>query len=143
MAGLRLKGLEPTIAMIKNDMERASRAARRRMDVEAEKIKELSVSYAPVDEGNLEDAHVIVKERDEHRRKVVYVGVDQSAPGTRANSVGDYADRMHESSYNLGPESLRKDAGRGVVGPKFLERALEERRPHLNEGLREEVKKAL
>jgi hypothetical protein len=138
MAGLKVKGLEATIAMIENTMERSNRNARRRMD--AEKIKELSQSYAPVDEGDLEEAHHIVKERDDRNRKVIYIEVSGAGPN---KSVDGYATRMHEGVYNLGPGSQAKDGGRGVVGRKYLQRALDEREPHLNEGLAEEVKKSL
>jgi hypothetical protein len=140
MAGLKLVGLESTIAMIRNDMERSNRNARRRMDREAEEIKKLSQSYAPVDEGDLEAAHHIIKERDDSNRKVIYIEVSGSGPN---KSVDGYAERMHESVYNLGPKSLAKDGGSGKVGRKYLQRALEEREPHLNEGLAEEVKRSL
>jgi len=139
--GLTIIGLDAVAAMIKNDSEKATQAARRRMHAEAQKIMDLSKKNAPIDEGNLEAAHHIIVERDERNRKTETIEVGGTVHGV---DVDQYALIMHEAEYNLGPKSLAKQAGSGrPVGRKYLERAFNEREPHLNPAIKEEVDKSL
>jgi len=139
--GLKIIGLDAVAAMIKNDADKATQAARRRMRVEAQRIMELSQKNAPVDEGNLEAAHHIVTERDDRFRKTETVEVGGTVHGV---DVDRYALVMHEAEYHLGPKSLAKQAGSGrMVGRKYLERAFKEREPFLNPAIKEEVDKSL
>lgn len=63
----------------------------------------------------------------------VFIDGSMPVPERDGKTVGDYAWEMHEhlapfGAYKLGPKSLQKDDGRGIVGGKFLERAGEEMR---------------
>lgn len=115
------------------------------MRVEAQEIANLAREYAPVDEGDLERAIQVSdnEARDDRNRKTVSVGVDPTAPGSGGVARAlDYAVKLHElqvpfgvGSIGLGPGSQQKDAGRGVVGGKFMERAVLERQKILSEKL--------
>lgn len=98
----------------------------------ATKIRNTAIEFAPVLTGALEDS--IVKNTEYtgiNRRAVVTVYIDESGP------AGEYAANVHEhlAPYGDGswgtvgksdPNSLsmQKDAGRGIVGGKFLTRAV-------------------
>lgn len=104
-----------------------------------DKIRDRAREYAPVDEGDLENA--IIKEtrlNGPNRRSTVSIYVDVSR-SAGVHTVGSYALLMHESLaigldreealargylYGLGPKSKMKDAGRGIVGGKYLTRAV-------------------
>jgi hypothetical protein len=105
---------------------------------EAEKIRDLAREFAPVDEYNLVNAiQTDVESRDSSgrfKRKEVTVFVDMNMVNDDGTYVGDYAMLIHEylqpygsGDLNLGKKSQLKDAGRRVVGGKFLERAILER----------------
>lgn len=84
-------------------------------------IAEESRKRAPVLKGNIEASHkVIMKRRDS---QVISVAVEVGD-----DSTADYLDFIHESTYNLGPLSQKKQAANGdvIVGRKFLERAVNE-----------------
>lgn len=104
-----------------------------------DKIRDRAREYAPVDEHDLEKA--IVKSTNyngPNRRSIVSIYVDMTK-AAGVHTVGSYAILMHESLaiglrreealvrgylYGLGPKSQKKDAGRGIVGGKFLTRAI-------------------
>lgn len=96
-------------------------------------IAERAQKMAPVLEGNLTASIKVWQETTRDfggvRRRYT-VGVDVDMPGTGKSagvqkSVGDYAYRMHEGSYKLGPKSQAKQNAnpRWKVGPKFLSKA--------------------
>lgn len=104
-----------------------------------DKIRDRAREYAPVDDYNLEKA--IIKETRYdgiNRRSTVSIYVDLTKSGKR-QTVGGYAEAMHERlaiglrreealmqgyAFGLGDRSWKKDAGRGIVGGKFLTRAI-------------------
>ena len=134
------------MATIRQGGEKAVRGVAKQMEDEGEEIADLARQYAPVDEHNLENAIEVESSRSGvNRRTVVDVGVNSFAPveGREDITVGDYAFIMHEGVYNLGPGSLAKDGGRGVVGPKYLERALKERERGLIGRLSRAAKRSL
>lgn len=97
------------------------------MQMEMLKVRDVARLRAPLDEGNLTAAIKLVSE-DRRRSWTVYV--DESMPDdTGKHTVGDYATRMHESTYTLGPKSAAKAASNPSegrpVGRKFLEGAFE------------------
>ncbi len=105
---------------------------------EAEKIRDLAKEFAPVDDYNLVEAiQTDIESRDasgRFKRKEVTVFVDMEKANDDGTKVGDYAMLIHEylqpygsGDLNLGKKSQQKDAGRRVVGGKFLERAILER----------------
>lgn len=104
-----------------------------------DKIRDRAREYAPVDEHDLEKA--IIKSTNlngPNRRSTVSIYVDISR-SAGVQTVGSYAVLMHERLaiglereealaqgylYGIGPKSKLKDAGRGIVGGKFLTRAI-------------------
>lgn len=105
---------------------------------EAERIRDLAKEFAPVDDYNLVEAiKTDVEARDalgRFKRKEVTVFVDMEKQNDDGTVVADYAMLIHEylqpygsGDLNLGKKSQQKDAGRRVVGGKFLERAILER----------------
>jgi hypothetical protein len=123
---------------------------------EMEEVRQLAVDFAPEDEGKLE-AGIKLREvggRDalgRFARRRVEVYVDESMPGSGgARNLGQYAYLMHEGLgpygeglYRLGKGSVAKDAGRGVVGGKFLERAMQARMNPIARAAREAVEKVI
>lgn len=90
-----------------------------------DKIEEESVLRSPVDEGNLQGSHES-KVEDKKEDIIGHIYIPANSP------AADYALYMHESHYNLGEQSLAKQAKVNVVvGRKYLERALNENRNKL------------
>lgn len=140
--GLKVTGLDGLGIRLENVALRASEGAREALERGSQKIRVKAIDYAPVDEGNLEEAIKTESNRDGiHGRKTFSVYVDDTAPGTRANNVGQYATIMHEGVYKLGEKSQEKDAGRGVVGPKYLERALDDLEDEIKTDVQNNVNK--
>ena len=94
--------------------------------------------YSPVDEGDLEKAIITDNIPSE---KTVYLGINQNATDNKGTSIEKYGMIMHEGLFPYGTggagyvgnptvnpptKSTIKDAGRGLVGGKFLERAYRE-----------------
>lgn len=74
---------------------------------------------APVDEGNLtQDITHTVENKD--GTIVVYCYVPANAPSA------SYAIKIHEETYNLGPNSLAKAAKGFSVGNKYIRRAMDD-----------------
>ena len=150
--------------------ERALRGMFHAMKNEGEIIAHFAKQFAPVDEGNLEDA-IRVEEigggrnaLGQFERWSIRVSVDENHPaahynkdgsvtaGTSMKIVGDYLWIMHEcllpfgsgfGDLHLGPKSQDKDAGRGVVGGKFMERALNMRLPMITQLVANAARSAL
>lgn len=105
---------------------------------EVEIIKDISVQQTPVDKGDLEAAHHIVEEGEGADRLSLEVEVGGYVNG---RDVDEYADVIHEGIAweKLGPKSLEKqsEVAPRVVGPKFLERAYDEREDPLMAALEE------
>jgi hypothetical protein len=139
-----------------NRATRSRRAGNRRLEEGALVIRDLARMYAPEDEGKLEAAIKVrkFKNPDDMRRFIYEVYVDESMPGSNGvPTVGHYALRMHESVYNLGARSRDKDLSvggtglgygyGGVVGSKFLERAMDKYRPKIERQVRDAIKREL
>lgn len=137
---IEMEGVSELIAILEQTGEKAKRGVLAQMRKEAKEIQRLAREYAPIDEGNLEESITVEdveEERDERGRftkKSVAVFIDFLAAGSNgALAVGEYAYVMHElllpygaGGYNLGKNSVAKDGGRGVVGGRFLERAVDD-----------------
>jgi len=137
---MTIAGVEQVKAMIIKDSRAATKAAWDQMIVEAEAIKDLSVVYSPVDEGNLEGAHKVERSGAGNKRTVAVTVLDYF----RGVNVGRYVDRMHEGIYRLGPKSQAKARALGKrVGRKFLERAFKSRLYRLEQRIRGAVRRAL
>ncbi|WP_028449708.1 hypothetical protein [Chitinibacter tainanensis] len=141
-------------AAIEQVGKRVMKHAVDRMRLEAERMRELAIDYAPVDTGRLENAIKIAEDQGGiNRRKRFFVYVDEQHVED-GKAVGEYLYFIHEgfsrgkdgsirASYELGELSQAKDAGRGVVGPKFLERAGEERAKAVSASIYNAVKEVL
>lgn len=154
LMGLRTTGRPSNISVedmfavaLEQTGNRVMKHAVERMELEAHRIAKLAREWAPYDTGALESAIKVESDREgTNRRKRFFVYIDPSVTQTDPNTsepkpVGQYAMYMHEGirgfgmlsldnwsdGYNLGERSKIKDAGRGVVGAKFLERAARER----------------
>lgn len=138
---MELIGVGKVKARLKRIGKRTNRAALAAVRRGAEEIADLAADYAPVDEGNLEDSIVVAEERSGNSRIVIFIGVDPSRLGLGYKRYGfRYDIQMHEGVYNLGPLSQKKNSELGGgVGPKYLERALEE----LEEEIRTDVENAM
>jgi hypothetical protein len=127
--------------------DRTSNAALEALRQGGDQIEALARKMVPVDEVNLEKA-IHAKEPTErgiNGRIMIEIGVDESMsiPG-REGTVGQYATRMHESVYNLGPNSKEKQSGSGVVvGRKYLERAAVELEPKIRKAVEKAAKRAV
>lgn len=89
----------------------------------AEQIGDVMVgrakNNAPVDEGSLtQDITHTVENKDS--TIVVYCYVPANAPSA------SYAIKIHEDTYNLGPNSLAKAAKGFSVGNKYIRRAMDD-----------------
>lgn len=112
--------------------ERSHREILAVMRDEADKIAENAREFAPRDEKYLERAIEVVEDRDGiNGRTQVYVQVNPDATDERGVNVFEYARMVNEllepfgsGAWKLGEESRAKDAGRGIVGGKFIERAV-------------------
>ena len=95
---------------------------------------------APIDEGNLEQAHAVDTER-EPGKVTTTVSVGGTVNGVEVDA---YTLFTHEADYNLGPKSAEKAQRTGEpVGRKYLERSFREREPHIVENIADAVRKAL
>lgn len=102
------------------------------MREEAENIASNAREFAPRDDGYLEQSIQVVEDREGiNGRTQVSVQVDPDAKDDRGHSVFEYARQVNDllepfgsGAWRLGEESRAKDAGRGIVGGKFIERAV-------------------
>jgi hypothetical protein len=144
--GIHIEGIDELFTRLEQTGEKSQKGVFEKMKRRALKMQTLAKEYAPIDKGNLEDAIILEEEgggrdfRGAFVRKSLILLVDGSHPTDDGRTVGDYAYEMHEyltpyGDYKLGKKSKAKDGGRGVVGGKFLERAIDE----VSEGMMEEL----
>lgn len=136
---------------IQNTAEKTTRQALVELRAGAEDIAELAREYAPVDEGDLEDAiDVLGEDRGgKNTRTRITIGVDES--GGTNKPVEGYYEYMHEGDYKLGKKSKEKAASLGdgsgtngrVVGKKFLERAIDDLESSVRKDLFDSIRGAL
>ena len=106
----------------------------------AEQIGDVMVgrakNNAPVDEGSLtQDITHTVENKDS--TIVVYCYVPANAPSA------SYAIKIHEDTYNLGPNSLAKAAKGFSVGNKYIRRAMDDSVKDIGEIIEYEYKRRL
>lgn len=135
MGRLYFRGVDANTlgATMVRESQRTDKRALRHMRRVAKLVMETSVAYSPVDwkgpkgEGpqhELERSHRIEEEYGARGRLEATVLVGGMVGDV---NVDKYAEWIHEGSYNLGKASLAKAAATGkAVGPRFLERALED-----------------
>lgn len=134
--GLKVRGIGAVKRALVRTEQRTTKALLRHMRNSAILIRDLAREYAPVDQGDLENA-IVATEAPEvsfgRKRQVAFVGVDSSVLGPGYNRWGfRYDIHMHEGAYKLGPLSQAKqDASGKTVGPKYLTRACEDLKPEI------------
>jgi len=125
--------------MLLNLDHEGARRVVRELYKQALKTRDLARKFAPVDEGNLEEAIKVHPDelgvkRDAFGRFArteveVYIDMDMPIDGRDGKTVGDYAYIQHEwltpyGPWKLGEKSVRKQNGQSEqVGGGFLERA--------------------
>lgn len=134
--GLRWRGLTPDqlAEQFRQSISRTRRESKKIMREVANDILLASQQMAPLDDGELEQAHDISIVRLNRDDMLLEIGVGGWVGGV---NVDEYAWIMHErlSPYgdlNLGPRSILKNAlnpANRKVGGKFLERAADEYEP--------------
>ena len=154
----RVSGVSSTELSFRLDQvgDRAIRGISQAIREGAHDIAEKARSNAPVDQGNLEDAiKVDISRSGVNGRVSATVYVDESMPapeltpdgrivkGTEYKVVGDYAMKMHEGEYKLGKRSRAKASAGHEVGPKYLERAVDEVLPGVVAAARRLAKRAV
>lgn len=121
----------------------------------ARELADLAARMAPHDTGALESAIFVDEPETKMFVTTVTVGIDASVvrtkPGYPTETVGDYAEMVHELKntvgrsgpnypYDLGPRTAEKNQRMAeTVGGKFMTRAADELRP----GIFERIKKAV
>lgn len=146
--GFKVKGYAPIKANLDRVGGRVEKHSLDWLRTAAKIVANEAKMRTPVDTHDLEKA---IKADDDpdvlglNRRKTVRVYVDLDALDLEGSHAGfDYATWAHEASYNLGPLSQEKDALTPVgVGPKYLERALDENVPRLMRIIEEMTRKAI
>jgi len=124
------------VVKLRRTEQRTSKKLLRHMRNSAIKIRDLAREFAPVDEGNLEEAIVVAESKEGfmgRARAVETVGVDPSKLGEGYAKYGERYDvLMHEGVYNLGDASKAKANSNGKkVGAKYLSRAWQELEPQI------------
>lgn len=115
--GIKVHGLNAALANLASLRKKTDDGAFDALTDVAEEIKTRSQANAPIDKGNLEQAHTV--EPDARRRRVA-ITVGGVVSGV---NVDAYALAMHEGHYTPGPCSRAKGPH---TGPKYLERAVGE-----------------
>ena len=135
---IEVTGIDTLEYLIQQAGARAQTGVAAQMKKEAEKIRDLARKFAPLDEGNLEDA-IEMSENSGGRnqygqfmRKSYSVFVNMNHPAPRGKTVGDYAYIMHEhlapyGPLNLGEKSRAKQSGQSeMVGGLYMDRAIDQ-----------------
>jgi hypothetical protein len=142
-SGLNISGIADLQKALRNLGETGSASLFSVLNKSAQEVQRRAKAYVPVDEGNLEDA-IKLERRDDQTsgRRMLVIGVDMATPAGLSKTVGDYAIFIHEGVYKLGPKSVEKANRTGVqVGPKFLERAMQEMERPTKDAFDQEVRR--
>lgn len=101
-----------------------------------------SADRAPYKDGPLEDSHKAEVIASGKERIRIEVSAGGSVNGV---NVDDYVIEMHESNYNLGEASMRKQAANPAirVGRKFMERSLEDNEDDIIKAIEDAILKEI
>lgn len=133
-----LNDLKQTLYIKKGKVESAVGEAVREG---AKEIMEQSKDNVPVDTYNLEEAHRLVERVTRAGNVAIDIEVSGEGEGsTDPRPVEEYAMFIHEAEYNLGEKSLAKKASGKDVGRKFMERAVQQKKPEVIARVRKAVK---
>lgn len=138
--GGRVTGIADVLASFQRVHDQVHRAAADALHDQGERLADRSKELAPVDKHNLEAAHHVETERHPDR-VLTTISVGGVVNGV---DVDEYVEFIHDGDYKLGPGSLAKATGTGQpVGPKFLDRALDERKDKIVAAVDDAVQKAV
>ncbi len=140
--GLEILGVKDTLMKLRRTEKTTHKRLLRHMRNSANDIRDLAREFAPVDEGNLEEAIEVGEGKEGffgRDRNVEFVGVNPAKLGEGYTKYKyRYDIRMHEGSYQLGDASNKKAASNGKdVGPKYLTRAWQELEPEIVAGAKQ------
>lgn len=147
MGNVTKTGFDELTATLENVAERSGSGARSELLKGAEQIRDLAKVYAPRDLKNLESSikQGVIKGLFGRNGYTAYVDGTMSAG--RKKTVGDYADIIHELYHTFEPGEETKNKMRdnpGVpIGGKYLERALDDLKPFIEENVKRRVKEGL
>lgn len=147
--GLRVTGLATVLRNFRRSEEKVARGSLAQLKQAAEEVAKMARKMAPIDLGDLEEAieAVPVRTRTALGRFgatefKVGVNIDKLDLGRRGGF--DYSVPMHEGVYNLGPLSSIKQAAQGEqVGPKYLERALQQLQEKITQDMQNAVRRSV
>lgn len=121
---VKVTGLSRLTARVRAARQIITEDVRKATEEAAYIIMEESEANAPVLTGRLEASHEVVEDTTRYGNPVYVVRFEAINP----EDGFDYGAVMHESVYDLGPESEKKQQTNGhIVGRKFLERAVDEK----------------
>jgi hypothetical protein len=152
--GMKVKGTGELMLLLRQGGPRAVRRAREQIKREGERIASRARDLAPVDykgqsrqdppRRELERSIRAERFYEDNRRLAVLVNVGGVVDGV---DVDVYAVQMHEGLAPYGSGAFEKGPASKAKGPdvggKFLERAFNERAPHMVADIVSEVRKAL
>ncbi len=132
--GMKMKGLRSTLSEVTQIANKTTRAMRRTLDKEGLTIEEMAQENAPVLNNNIEDSIKFESTYDDSRRKTIQISAGGTVNGV---NVDEYVELAHEHpQYGTGEASRRKARLTGkILGPKFIDRAVDERMPELIKNL--------
>jgi len=143
MIEMKVTGVNKTILSLRHIGDRVVDKARKTMHRAAKRIQKRAEEYAPVDEGDLQRSIYIESTYVGNNRRLQINLQIRPADAAADPRLGIYSVIMHEGEYQLGPKSAAKDAGRGVVGPRFLTRAANWEEEKLNAAMTAAIKEEL
>lgn len=137
---LKVTGLREKIATLKLFRQKLREEVKDAVIDAGDIIKDESEALAPVLTGALEESHEVEIKEDSPYDFITTV----SFHAVNSRDGYDYGIAMHESYYNLGPESQAKANATGkAVGRKFLQRAIIEKKDECIDLVRKATKDAI
>lgn len=144
MIDMKVDGVDQLLTRLRYTASKVKDNARKVMHREAEKIQKRAVLYAPVDDGELEQAIHIEKGYEDNGRLTIQIVAGGEVNGI---DVDAYAALIHENYASMKPglnTIAKRDANPGVyIGEKFLDRAAKDSEPALVKAEIEAVNDAL
>lgn len=135
---MKITGVGSVISHLTNVARKVGQDSRGAMKRSADRIVKEARANVPVDTHDLESSIEARKTYEDNTRRLQIEIV-------AGEGLEEYALKIHEGVYNLGPKSRAKQEAdpSHIVGPKFLERAVEEERAGLERRQIEAVTRAI
>lgn len=151
MGGVTVHNAWSVAKALENLSEATGKSTRAALRQSGTAIRDLARDYAPVEEGNLEQAIQTKEDRQGiNTRMRVLIGIELDYPAQRGKTVDAYAMLMHEGlapygsgAYQLGEDSQRKRNMGSDVGGKYLERAINDLQPYVERLMKDAIKREM